>query len=433
MAPPEYLVKIDLSRPAWEQEGVHNRWHPDVPAYKKIKQNKSYKIECFDWTGGQVGNNDSADDIKYCDLTRIHYLSGPFDVEGCEAGDILKVKIQDVQPLERQPWGYCGIFAKENGGSFLDKHYPKAAKAIFDFEGIYCTSRHIPDVKFPGICHPGIVGTLPSPAILEEWNRRESKLVAENPDADFVMANLPNSKGAYAGFHASDDAKSSVAKTGARTIPGRPENGGNCDIKALTRGSTVYLPCHIDGGMLSIGDLHFSQGDGEISFCGAIEMAGCITIEVSVIKGGIAKLNMKSPMYLPSNVAPHFGPDRYITFEGFSVDESGEQLCLDTTVAYRQTCLRVIEYLRRYGYNDYQIFLLLSSAPIEGHIAGIVDVPNSCTTIGLPKDIFNFDISPESEVEKKNRGNCAFAKDDLDKGFPLTDELPNFLLECLKK
>jgi acetamidase/formamidase len=26
------------------------------------------------------------------------------------------------------------------------------------------------------------------------------------------------------------------------------------------------------------------------------------------------------------------------------------------------------------GYNDYQIYLLLSCAPVQGHIAGIVDV-----------------------------------------------------------
>jgi len=33
-------------------------------------------------TGGQIGNNDSADDVKNVDLTRVHYLSGPFEIEG---------------------------------------------------------------------------------------------------------------------------------------------------------------------------------------------------------------------------------------------------------------------------------------------------------------------------------------------------------------
>jgi formamidase len=78
-------------------------------------------------------------------------------------------------------------------------------------------------------------------------------------------------------------------------------------------------------------------------------MAGVITIKFSVMKGGMKQLDMKSPIYIPGPVEPQFGPGRYIYFEGFSVDEHGKQHYLDTTVAYRQTCLRVIEYLRRFG------------------------------------------------------------------------------------
>jgi formamidase len=93
--------------------------------------------------------------------------------------------------------------------------------------------------------------------------------------------------------------------------------------------------------MFSVGDLHFSQGDGEISFCGAIEMSGVVTINFKVMKNGMADLGMKSPIYLPGPVEPHYGPGRYITFEGFSVDEHGKQHYMDVTVAYRQTILRM--------------------------------------------------------------------------------------------
>lgn len=68
----------------------------------------------------------------------------------------------------------------------------------------------------------------------------------------------------------------------------------------------------------------------------------------------------------------------------------------------------VIEYLRRFGYSDYQIYLLLSCAPVQGHVAGIVDIPNACTTIGLPIDIFDFDISPSGPAKKLDMGTCAF-------------------------
>jgi formamidase len=87
----------------------------------------------------------------------------------------------------------------------------------------------------------------------------------------------------------------------------------------------VYLPVHVPGAKFSVGDLHFSQGDGEISFCGAIEMAGVITINFKVIKNGLADLGLKSPIYIPGPVEPQFGPGRYIYFEGFSVDEAGRQ------------------------------------------------------------------------------------------------------------
>ena len=84
------------------------------------------KIECVDWTGGQIGNNDSADDMKNIDLTKIHYLTGPFEIETAEPGDVLVVEIQDVQPFQEQPWGFTGVFDRNNGGGFLAEIYPNA-------------------------------------------------------------------------------------------------------------------------------------------------------------------------------------------------------------------------------------------------------------------------------------------------------------------
>jgi len=225
---------------------------------------------------------------------------------------------------------------------------PHSAKAIWDFEGIHCSSRHIPGVRFAGLIHPGILGCAPSPEILATWNEREGALIKECSHMGRDVALPPLAKNVHVG-HGDDKIKEQVGKEGARTIPGRPEHGGNCDIKNLSRGSKVYLPVHVKGAKFSVGDLHFSQGDGEISFCGAIEMAGEITIKFTVMKGGVEHLAMKSPIYIPGPVEPQFGPGRYIYFEGFSVDEKGKQYYLDTTVAYRQTCLRVFEYLRRFG------------------------------------------------------------------------------------
>lgn len=64
--------------------------------------------------------------------------------------------------------------------------------------------------------------------------------------------------------------------------PGK--NGGNMDIRYLGVGVTIYLPCYLDGCGLAIGDVHFAQGDGEISGT-AIEMDSDTMVTTEVIKG----------------------------------------------------------------------------------------------------------------------------------------------------
>ena len=102
-----------------------------VPSCGSIKNGETVKIQCVDWTGGQIKNDDSANDVRDVDLTRVHYLSGPFDIETAEPGDVLLVDIQDVQPFPDSPWGFTGVFAKENGGGFLDEIYPKPYCSLF--------------------------------------------------------------------------------------------------------------------------------------------------------------------------------------------------------------------------------------------------------------------------------------------------------------
>jgi formamidase len=187
------------------------------------------------------------------------------------------------------------------------------------------------------------------------------------------------------------DAAKAAAAEGARTVPPR-DHGGNCDIKNLTKGSKVYFPVYVKDGGLSMGDLHFSQGDGEITFCGAIEMAGYLDIKVSLIKDGVKKYGIKNPIFQPSPLTPSYRD--YLIFEGISVDEQGKQHYLDVHVAYRQACLNAIEYLKKFGYSGAQALSILGTAPVEGHISGIVDIPNACATLWLPTEIFDFDLKP---------------------------------------
>lgn len=391
------VVKLDFSKKPWEQDGqIHNRWHPDLPMIAMVNPGDEFRVECMDWTGGQIGNNDSANDVRDVDLTQVHYLSGPIGVEGAEPGDLLVVDILDVGTFEDQQWGFNGIFAKENGGGFLVDHYPDARKSIWDFHGIYTTSRHVPNVKFAGIMHPGLIGCLPSKELLEKWNTREAALIATDPDRVPALALPPEPKSAVMG-KLTGEAATKAAMEGCRTVPPR-DHGGNCDIKNLTKGSKVYFPVYVKGGGLSMGDLHFSQGDGEITFCGAIEMAGYLDLKVSLIKDGVKKYGVKNPIFQPSVLTPTYRD--YVIFEGISVDEQGKQHYLDVHVAYRQACLNAIEYLKKFGYSGEQALSILGTAPVEGHISGIVDIPNACATLWIPSEIFDFDIKPNADGPK---------------------------------
>lgn len=384
------LISVDLSESPHTNEGVHNRWHPDIPMTVWVEPGDDFKIETYDWTGGQIKNNDDAGDVRDVELEQVHYLSGPIGVKGAEPGDLLVVQILDIGAKDESLWGFNGFFSKQNGGGFLTEHFPEAQKSIWDFHGMFTSSRHVPGVKYAGLIHPGLIGCLPDRKMLDTWNSREKKLFDTDPDRTPPLAALPTTQSAHMG-KMKGEARDKAAAEGARTVPPR-EHGGNCDIKDLSRGSTVYFPVYVDGAGLSMGDLHFSQGDGEITFCGAIEMAGWLHIKVDLIKGGISKYGVKNPIFKPSPIAPKY--DDYLIFEGISVDEEGEQHYLDVHIAYRQACLNAIEYLKKFGYTGAQAYAILGTAPVQGHISGVVDIPNACATLWLPTDIFDFDVKP---------------------------------------
>src|SRR6266404_2073306 len=289
---PETLIKVDLTQSAYDNDMIHNRWHPDVPMVAWVNPGDDFIVETYDWTGGFIKNNDSADDVRDIDLSIVHFLSGPIGVKGAEPGDLLVVDLLDVGPMKESLWGFNGFFSKQNGGGFLTDHFPLAQKSIWDIKGLYTSSRHVP------------------------------------------------------------------------------------------------------GAGLSMGDLHFSQGDGEITFCGAIEMAGWLHLKVEVIKDGMAKYGIKNPVFKPSPITPNYKD--YLIFEGISVDEEGKQHYLDVHIAYRQACLNAIEYLKKFGYSGAQAYSILGTAPCQGHISGVVDVPNACATLWLPTEIFDFDIMPSA-------------------------------------
>ncbi|HEY4603562.1 MAG TPA: formamidase [Blastococcus sp.] len=399
---PELVFPLDSSKRFTEQELVgHNRWHPDIPAAVTVRPGDVFRVHCREWFDGAIHNDDSADDVRDAPLSTVHVLSGPIAVEGAEPGDLLLVDILDVGPIPQedsgplagQGWGYTGIFPKQNGGGFLTDQFPDAYKAIWDFRGQTATSRHVPGVSYTGIIHPGLMGTAPSADLLATWNRREGALIATDPDRVPPLALPPLPQDAILGSLSGADFDR-VAAEAARTAPPR-ENGGNQDIKNFSRGTRVFYPVYVPGANLSMGDLHFSQGDGEITFCGAIEMGGFLDLHVDLIKGGMETYGVaENAVFMPGNVEPRY--DRWLAFSGTSVTLDGEQKYLDADLAYQRACLHAIDYLSKFGWSREQVYLLLGSAPIEGRLSGVVDIPNSCATVYIPTGIFDIDVEPSA-------------------------------------
>ena len=150
------------------------------------------------------------------------------------------------------------------------------------------------------------------------------------------------------------------------TIPPR-ENGGNMDNRYLGVGTTVYLPVLVEGALLSIGDTHAAQGDGEVGGTG-VEAPMRIVLEVEVRKGG----------QVPAE--PEYETDEYyaVTAFGETIDE-----------AARKATLFMIDYLKaERGLSREDAYMLCSLAG-DLKISEAVDMPHYLVSMHMPKGIFN--------------------------------------------
>ena len=62
------LISVNLSESPLTNENIHNRWHPDIPIGVWVEPGDDFKIETYDWTGGQIANNNDASDVRDVDV-----------------------------------------------------------------------------------------------------------------------------------------------------------------------------------------------------------------------------------------------------------------------------------------------------------------------------------------------------------------------------
>jgi amidase len=196
--------------------------------------------DCF---GGRVR---SADDLpsQVCEFPYLNPVTGPIAVEGAEPGDTLAVHLVDIAPA--RDWAVSATFphfgaltATHNTAMLHDPLEEVVWVYEVDREKGTCLFRPRkggPEVELPLDPMHGTIGVAPA--------------------GGEVFASI---------------------------TPGA--HGGNMDTPEMRAGTTAYFGVNVPGGLLSLGDGHCRQGEGEV--CGtAVEAAMRTVVVVDLVKGG---------------------------------------------------------------------------------------------------------------------------------------------------
>ncbi|OKH26352.1 acetamidase/formamidase family protein [Chroogloeocystis siderophila] len=365
-----------------------NRLHPALKPVAHAKPGELIVFETRDAFDNQFSPKSTPEQVAFADLNLVHPMTGPVYIEGAERGDVLAVTLVDIEPDE---YGYTVIVP---GFGFLRDQFSEPFIANWQLDRLSATSEQIPGVKISMCAFPGSIGVLPGEIELEKALAREAQLAQAG---GFVL--LPNAAGAIpADLFGEQGAHKDKA---LRTIPPR-EFGGNMDIKQMQVGTTLLFPCFVEGGGLWCGDVHYAQGDGEVSGT-AIEMAARVSVRTEIRKGWGEYV--KFPQFEGGIQLQRTEPTKFYATTGIPLKARGElpphlayldspkaaaleNLSEDLTLATRNALLQMIDYLvQQRGYTREQA-LIIAAVAVDLRIGQLVDVPNYVVSAVLPLNIF---------------------------------------------
>ena len=177
--------------------------------------------------------------VKRAEGAGPHVITGPIHVEGAQPGDMLEVRVLDVEV--RVPYG---VNSTGPGWGVLPDLLAQPALKTIKLDLERRVALFSEDIEVPLAPFMGIVAVAPPPALVR---------VSTKPPGAF---------------------------------------GGNIDFRHLTAGATLYLPVFNAGALFYTGDGHAMQGDGEVDGT-AIEISLTPTLQLIVHQG--AGKNMKWP------------------------------------------------------------------------------------------------------------------------------------------
>ncbi len=293
-------------------------WDNSIAPALEVESGELVELHARDASDEQIHERSSAQDVASIDFSRVNPVSGPVFVKGARPGDALAVEILELRPSS---WGWTAIIP---GFGLLAEEFPAPWLRVSAIDSSRGVVRFSERVALPLRPFPGTVGVAPAAA-------------------------------------------------GAHPLLPPTRHGGNLDTRHLTAGATLYLPVAVEGALLSLGDTHAAQGDGEV--CGtAVESAMDVVLRLTLRRD----LSIEAPQYQLPRAAPDAA--------------TGYHVCTgigpDLLEACRDALRAMIAHLGAHRGIEREEAYALASVACDLRIHEIVDAPNWVVGAFLPQAIF---------------------------------------------
>ncbi|MDX6228084.1 MAG: hypothetical protein QOI76_1474 [Frankiales bacterium] len=298
------------------REIAHHYWDRDQPAVLVVEPGDEVSLELRDGSDGQITASTVAGDLRLLTQNRMDPLTGPLWVHGAQPGDTVTVDILEINP---GGWGWSGILP---GFGLLADQFPDPYVRgwVLDGDSVEIAPGH----TFSLLPMLGVVGVAP-------------------PEPGQFAATVPT------------------------------DAGGNIDVKYARAGSRIHLPVFVEGALLSLGDAHALQGDGELSGT-AIECEADVVIRVGLVPGG----GLQAPV-IDTGSGAHDPVEPSKVFLGVGPD---------LMQAARAASLRAVEGLAGALEVEPHVAYGLLGTIAELRIMEVVDRPNWVVGCMLPSRLF---------------------------------------------
>jgi acetamidase/formamidase len=302
-------------------EQHHFGWDNSIVPVLSVTSGETIQVQCLDAAGGHYTASSTAADIASMKASQVNPVTGPIYIDGARPGDALHVTLESFEP---SGFGWSAIIP---GFGLLAEDFAQPRLQLWNYDR--------------AAREPALFGTL-----------------ARVPLKPFVGT---------IGVAPAESGRHSI-------IP--PRNvGGNLDVRDLAVGTKLTLPVAVEGALLSIGDTHAAQGDGEV--CGtAIESAMNVVVTLELERGAAPP----APRFTtPGPVTRHLDGSGYDVTTGIGPDLM--------TAAKNSVRSMIDLQAKRHRIAPEDAYLLCSVCG-DLRISEVVDAPNWVVSFYFPRCIF---------------------------------------------